>query len=218
VALAFVIAGSVSAVAMLAWAHQRVRAARPVRDAVPTRKIGDLCAGRFRVVGRALPVLRTHRSLIDQAECVFLERAEYEYLGSAAVPLMRELGRGMVAPQILLDDGSGRVLVDSAGADVEAATLIDSGGLVAERRIRSGEEMELVATFSKGNLESEGGPYRANGVRWQAVGDGIDRPRLSFRTDPAMIEPLDEFSGFLRGAAVLLLVLSGLSGIVSLVG
>lgn len=81
----------------LLWAARvRAQGRIPVLEAVPQCAIEELEAGRFRVLGRIVP-LETSPSVIDGAACVFLEHAEYRVLGSSLVPLMKEVEHCLVA-------------------------------------------------------------------------------------------------------------------------
>lgn len=188
-------------VGLLGWAHRRAHG--PLPEAVPHRRIAELEEGRFRVAGRVVAEHVTP-SPLDGADCVFFEHAEYRMLGSEAVPLMRQVDHRIVAHPFVLDDGTGRLRVDPAETDVEAVTLTEDHGLFAERRLRAGEEVELVASFRPRAVEREGGPYRGRAVAWEAHADHLGRPRLSYRTEPGMMRPIDEASAFLRGAGALL--------------
>lgn len=194
-------------VGLMAAGRSRARGRVPVLEAVPQCVIGELEAGRFRVVGRVVP-LETSPSVIDGTACVFLEHAEYRVLGSSLVPVMKEVDHGFVAHAFHLDDGTGQVLVDPGQAVVDAVTMVEDSGVVAERRVRAGEEIELVATFAAVEGERDGGPYRATSVAFEPRADMVGPPRISYRTDPAMMVPGDEIAAFLRGAGVLVLLVS----------
>lgn len=203
-----------AALALFAVARHRVRSLTPIPEAVPFRRLSELGSGRFRVRGRVVAV-ETTSSLVDGSPCVFLEQAEYRTVGSELVPLLREVGHRTVAHPFYLDDGSGRLLVDPGAAVVEAVTITEDAGLSAERRLRAGEEVDLVATFGPVRAEA-GGPYRAGHTAWQPVADGCGPPRLSYRTEPDMVRAHDEVAAFLRGAGVLTLLLTALLGSLSL--
>jgi hypothetical protein len=147
---------------------------------------------------------------------VFVEHAEYQPVGSDLVPLMRETEHGTVAHPFYLDDGTGRLRVDPGEALVEAVTVFEDAGLSAERRLRDGEEVELVATFGPSAGEHGGGPYRAGQQAWAPIADDCGPPRISYRTAPNMVMPADETTAFLRGAGVLLLVVSTFFGTLTL--
>ncbi len=203
------------AVGLLGAARLRARFLRPIQEALATRTIGELSAGRFRVTGRIVPI-RTVPSRIDESPCVFVEHAEYRTLGSTIVPLLREVEHTTVAHPFYLEDESGRLLVDPGRAAIEAVTVLEDEGLSAERRLRAGEEIELVATFAPRDAEADGGPYRASAVTWTPVDDVCGPPRLSYRTEPGMVQPADDFTSFLHGAGVLLAFMSVLFGVLSL--
>jgi len=192
---------------LMSWARRRARALRPLPEAVPHRPIGELEQGRFRIEGR-IDAIETVDSPSDGAACVFVESAEYRTLGSELVPLLKQVGHTMQSHPFYLDDGTGRLWVDPATLDIEAVTLTEDSGLYAERRLRAGEEVELVATFRPRSVEAAGGPYRSQALAWEPVDDALGRPRLTYRTEPGMIRPRDEGSAF-RGGAGALLVAAG---------
>lgn len=193
---------------LLYWAQARMRRLRPVREAASHCRIADLGPGRFRIVGRIVP-LTTSASAIDAADCVYVERAEYRTVGSELVPLLREVDRRLVAHPFHLDDGTGRVTIDPARAAVDAVTLWEDDGLLAERRLRAGEEIELIASFRPRPMEADGGPYRGSSRSWEAVEDEHGPPRIGFPTDemPAIVAA-DDVTSFMRGVGVVLLVVS----------
>ena len=201
--VAVTVAAGLSLLAISRWRAGRLR---PVLEGAPGRVVGELEAGRFRITGRVVPI-HTSASLIDGSSCVFIERAEYRLVGSAFVPLLREIEHSLVGHPFYVDDGTGLVLVDPRDASIDAATLEDDC-LVAERRVRAGEQIELVAAFRAREVEQDGCPYRANGPAWEAVEDGCGPPQISYRTDPSMMQPMDDVTAFIRGAGAMLLILS----------
>ena len=192
--------------ALLWWAQARVRRMRPLREAAAGSTVADLTTGRFRVVGRVVPI-RTTRSAIDRAPCVYVERAEYRTLGSELVPLLREVDHRVVGHPFYLDDGTGRVRVDPVAAVVDTSVAWEDEGLLAERRLRAGDEVELVACFEPRETTADGGPYRAGAMAWQAVEGAFGPPRLSERDDALSIAPSDDIGAFLRGLGVFILIL-----------
>jgi hypothetical protein len=126
-----------------AW---RRRPAAAIREGATRSRISELETGRFHVIGRVVPI-HTSASEVDGAACVYLERARYERVGRGLLPLLREVGHGLQAHRFYLDDGSGRILIDPAKTLIDCATLVDQDGLVAERRLRAGEEVEMIARF-----------------------------------------------------------------------
>ena len=193
---------------LLWWAQARIRRLVPVREAVARRSIGELGPGRFRLTGRVVPI-QTTPSGIDASPCVYVEHAEYRTVGTELVPLLREVEHRVVAHPFHLDDGTGRLVVDPGRTVVETVTLYEDEGLTAERRLRAGEEVELVASFRPRAAESDGGPYRGAARGWEAVMDECGPPRLSLGAEPTgSIVAVDDVSSFLRGVGVVLLVLS----------
>lgn len=197
------------ALAMLTAARLRTRRLAPILEAAPLRTVAELAAGRYRVVGRVVAT-DTTASAVDGMPCVFVEHAEYRTVGSELVPLLREVDHRTVAHPFYLDDGTGRILIDPGAAVVEAVTLTEDQGLWAERRLRAGEEVELLATFEPSGVGVDGGPYRAGHTTWQPIVDACGPPRLSYRTEPGMVVASDEVAMFLRGAAFLTLALTTL--------
>jgi hypothetical protein len=184
-----------------------------LEEALPDCRIADLEAGRFRVTGRVVPI-ETSRSWVDGAACVYLERAEYRTVGTGFVPLLREVEHGALCHPFYLDDGTGRLWVDPSTTLIDCATATADGGLTAERRLRSDEEVVLTATFvpSVGELDDGGdGPYRAGARQWQATADASGPPRLSHRTEDGMIRPPpDQLTAFLGGAGAMMVGMGAL--------
>lgn len=192
---------------LLCWAQARIRRLVPVREAIARRSISDLTPGRFRLTGRVMP-LQTTPSGIDGSPCVYVEHAEYRTVGTELLPLLREVDHRVVAHPFHLEDGTGRLVVDPGRAVLDTVTIYGDEGLTAERRLRAGEEVELVASFQPRPL-SDGGPYRGSTRSWEAVADECGPPRLSFGVEPAgTLAPVDEVSSFLYGVGAVLLVLS----------
>ena len=190
----------------------RARQLRPVREGAPTRPVGDLEPGRFRIVGKVIPTTTT-QSTLDGLECVFVEHAEYV---SVHATVRRETEHTIASHPFFVDDGSGRAFIDPASAIVDAVTLWEDGGLTGERRVRAGEEIEVVATFAKVDVEEDGGPYRGSARVWSAVDDAYGPPKISYRTQPEMVMPTDDLTAFLRGAGVIMAAVSGLIGTIAL--
>lgn len=207
-------AGVTSAIGLLLWARARARRLRPLPEALPACSVGELEVGRFRLTGRVVPI-RVTASGIDGSPCVYMEHAEYRTVGSELVPLLRQVDYEVVAHPFYLDDGTGRILVDPAEAIVEAVTQVADAGLSAELRLRAGEEIELVASFQRAEVEAEGGPYRVPHETWVPVVDDAGPPRVSFRTEPGMVTPVDELSALLGGIGVMLLLLTAIAGVVA---
>ena len=208
----FVAAALFGGVAMLVASRWRARRRRRVPEAVRDSAIADLEPGRFRVMGRVVPI-ETCRSAVDGADCVYAERAEYRSVGTGLVPLLREVEHGAVAFPFYLDDGTGRLLVDPARALIECATATADGGLTAERRVRAGEEVSLVATFAAVDADGEPGPgpYRAAARQWAPVADDAGPPRLSHRTEDAMVAPPpDDLTAFFGGIGAMMLLMGSL--------
>jgi hypothetical protein len=199
------------ALLMLA-AARRARAAVPLREAANGRAIADLERGRFRVVGRVVPI-RTTPSGIDEQDCVYVERAEYVAVGGATVvPLQRLVDRRVYAHAFWLDDGTGRLLVNPVAVIVDVPVLEGDAGMLLERRLRVGEEVELVASFAPREhvVTTEYGPYRARAVEWEAVEDEHGPPRLTLTAEPSMLRPSDDTVAFMRGMGGLLLTMSAM--------
>lgn len=197
---------------LLLFCRARFRDRGVLAEAVPDCSVAELEAGRFRVVGRVVPI-QTSRSEVDGADCVYLERAEYRTVGASFVPVLREVEHGARCHPFFLDDGTGRLWVDPATTLIDCATATADGGLTAERRLRSGEEVSLLASFAPSceDLDDGDGPYRASARRWAAVGDGSGPPRLSHRTEAGMIRPPpDQLTAFLGGAGALMLAMGTL--------
>lgn len=201
-------------VGLVLWGSLRSRRGRRLAEALPECRIAELEPGRFQVTGRVVPI-ETSPSAVDGAACVYLERAEYRTVGSAFVPLLREVEHAARAHPFFLDDGTGRLWVDPAATLIECATTSADGGLTVERRLRSGEEVVLRATFvpSTGELDEGGdGPFRASARRWSASADASGPPRLSHRVaDEEMLPPPpDQLSAFLAGAGALMITMGAL--------
>ncbi len=141
---------------------------------------------------------------------MYLEHAEYKPLGVWAGPVMKELGRYSCAHPFYIDDGTGRLAVDPGCVAVDAVTVVEDGGLCAERRLRVGEHVELIASFARGAISGSEGPYRALPSTWHPTADAAGLPTLSYRTEPGMVKPLDDVTTFLQGAGALMLLLTAL--------
>ena len=186
-----------------------------IGEAVRTSDIADLREGRFRVVGR---IVSDHvvESPVDGAACVFYEHADYVPAGVGSKLLIKESQRWSEGVPFYLDDGTGRVRVDPALLHIEAAMLVEDAGLTAERRLRLGEEVELVGSFAMREVDT---PYRQNAREWCSVDDVSGAPTLTYRTLAGMEQPANEVAVFLRAAGVfvfgvglLLAALVGLAG------
>lgn len=217
--LYLVLAGVTGGLGLIFWSVRRARAPS-VREAATHSSIAELGPGRFHVRGRVVPI-HTTRSEVDGAPCVYVERARYAHVGAGLVPLLREIDHGYAAHRFFLDDGSGRVLVDPTETLIDCATASADGGLVAERRLRAGEEIELVACFRVADHSAAPdlmeGPYRAPAGSWEPGPDSVGPPRISYRTEEGMeAAALDDMSSFLRGAGVLTMSISALFGSVML--
>ena len=152
------IASGLSGAMLGVWS--RTRPPAPLGEAVPRSRIAELSAGRFAVHGRVVPI-ETERSAIDEARCVYVERAEIE--GS----LIRTIDHGIVAHRFYLEDESGRIEVDPERCLVEVSTVRDDGGRIAERRLRAGEEIELVCELRAAGADATAAsmPYRTGALR-----------------------------------------------------
>lgn len=212
--LYLVLAGLTGGLGLVFWSVRRARAPS-VREAATRTSIAALTPGRFHVRGRVVPI-HTTRSEVDGAACVYLERARYQHIGAGLVPFLREVDHGYAAHRFFLDDGSGRVLVDPAETLIDCAIASADGGLVAERRLRAGEEIELIACFRAADhagADLMDGPYRAPAGSWEPGPDDVGPPRVSYRTEEGMEgATLDDMSSFLRGAGVLTMSVSVLFG------
>ena len=205
----FPLVASTVAVALFAWgeARARKRRLRPVdvhEDDAPRCAIADLGPGRFRVVG-FVRAFESVQSAIDGASCPFLEAIEYRTMGGA-MPMARAVEASLASYPFAIDDGSGVLHVDPSELDVDAAVLLEDGGLTTERRIRDGEEIELVATFAR---IARGGPYREGTETIAPVSDDGGKPRLSFRTEHGMAAPHDEVAWAMRGLGALMFATAG---------
>ena len=205
----WMIGSAVSGLSLLFLARRRRLAVVRPADAAQRSAIADLERGRFKVTGRVVPIESTP-SAVDGVPCVYLEHAEYKVFGSALVPVLREVAHRTRAHPFWLDDGSGRLFVDPSFARIDAVTLDADEGLTAERRLRAGEEIELVACFEPRErvAAAEDGPYRGRAVVWEAIDDLQCPPQISYRTDSSMVLASDETVGFLRGLAGLMIAIS----------
>jgi hypothetical protein len=203
-AWSFVAVALVAGLAFFIAAAMRARSIRPVGEAAPGSSVAELTTGRFRLVGRVVPI-QTTPSSIDASPCVFVERAVYRTVGSELVPLLRQVDHFVRAHPFYLDDGTGRVRVDPREAVIDAVTLVEDEGLLAERRLRVGEELELVATFEPCESEVDGGPYRGTARGWQAVGDPTGPPRLGHVATYSTILTTDDTTLLLRGFGAVLI-------------
>lgn len=197
--------------ALLAWGRARLRAGRVLEEALPECTVAELEPGRFRLVGRVVPI-ETSPSVVDGVPCVYAERADYE-MGAGVVPLLREVSHEAIAHPFYLEDGTGRLLVDPGMTLIECGTAIGDQGLTAERRLRVGEEIALSATFRRVELDTDGldGPYRASARQWEPVADETGPPRLSHRTAEGMVRPPpDEITTFVAGAGAMMVFIAGL--------
>mgnify|MGYP001413890932 CR=1 FL=1 len=142
--------------------------AEPLREAVVPSRIGELEPGRFRIVGRVVPI-RVVKSEIDDARCVYVERAHYARTGNSFASMLREVDHDWSAAAFFVDDGTGRVVVDPTETLIDCETVADDEGLVAERRLREGEEVEVVATIRPADPERHGaqGPYPTPPFRFE---------------------------------------------------
>lgn len=202
----FPLLASTLAALLFAWGEAmarrrrgRMRSVDPIGDDAPTCAIADLGPGRFRVVGY-VRARESALSAIDGAACPFLEAIEYRSMGGA-MPMARAVEASRASYPFAIDDGSGVLQVDPADFEVDAAVLLEDGGLTTERRIRDGEEIELVATFAR---TARGGPYREGTETVAPVSDGPRKPRLSFRTELGMASPTDEVAWAMRGLGALM--------------
>jgi hypothetical protein len=198
--------GLAGAVALFGAAAWRARRARPPREIVVARHVSELTEGRFRVIGR-ITAMQTVSSAVDGSPCVYVDVSELRSFGGA---LAREVVREVHAMPFLVDDGTGLVWVDPREAEIEAVTVREDLGLTTERRLRVGEEVEVVGTFRRLEVESEGGPYRGVSSVWSVAGDAGGAPRVSYRTEPEMVIAGDELAAFFRGAGVLLVAAGSL--------
>lgn len=152
------IASGLSGAMLGMWSRTRPRA--PLGEAVPRSRIGELTPGRFAIHGRIVPI-ETEPSVIDEARCVYVERAE------VAGSMLRTIEHVVVAHRFYLEDETGRLEVDPTGTLVEVSTMHDEGGRVAERRLRAGEEIELVCELRAAGAEATAAsmPYRTGAMR-----------------------------------------------------
>ena len=195
--------------ALVLWGVARARRTRPLDEALPECPIAELEPGRFRLVGRVVPI-ETSPSAIDELPCVYRESAEYRTVGTGIVPLLREVEHEARCHPFYLEDDSGRILVDPARALIECATVTADGGLAAERRLRAGEVVSLEGTFAPCDDDPDGpeGPYRGSARRWRPIADASGPPRLSHRTEAAMVAPPpDDLTGFLGGVGGMMLLM-----------
>lgn len=143
------------------WAVAALRArgrARPT-ELTPLCHVASLTEGRFRVVGRITPI-RTIPSAVDGTPCVYQDLVEYRAMPGVRGALRSEVAHEVRAHPFFVDDGTGQLLVDPRYAEIEAVSVSEDDGLTAERRLRAGEEVEVVGKMCRLEVESEGGPYR----------------------------------------------------------
>lgn len=201
--------------AVLGVVSRRVHRPPPL-EGIRTTSIAELETGRFRIAG-TIVAERSVPSPYDGAPCVFFEHADYSpTLGPGL--LVRETERWTEGRSFYVDDGTGRVRVDPLQSVVEAAVLHEDQGLTAERRLRVGEEIEVVASFALREPD-EASPYRDVGFEWRCVSDEWGAPRLSYRTVPGMLRPQDEVGMFMRASSIFVAGVALLLGVlVALVG
>lgn len=212
----FIAMGIFSAgLAVLGFVARRAHRPPPL-EGIRTTCIAELESGRFRIAG-TIVAERSVPSPYDGSPCVFFEHADYSpTLGPGL--LVRETERWTEGRSFYVDDGTGRVRVDPLQSIVEAAVLHEDQGLTAERRLRVGEEIEVVASFALREPD-ETSPYRGAGFEWRSVSDEWGAPRLSYRTMPGMLLPQDEVGVFIRASSIFVAGLTLLLGVlVALVG
>lgn len=198
--------------AALCWGVAALRARKRARrpEDTPLCVVASLTEGRFRVVGRIAPI-RTIPSAVDGTPCVYRDVAEYRAMPGARGALRSEIAHEVSAHPFFVDDGTGHLLVDPRYAEIEAVSVSEDDGLTTERRLRAGEEIEVVGTMCRLEVEREGGPYRGATACW-----GVDAsdapPKISYRTAPEMLEPSDDVNAFFRGAGFLLVFAGALIG------
>lgn len=171
------ITASLSGAALGAWARRR-KATTPLREAVRRSSIAELSPGRFAVRGRVIPTI-TDRSVIDGARCVFLERAEPVSSG-----LLRALEHTRICHRFFLEDETGRIEVDPARVEVETSAVVDETGRVAERRLRAGEEVEVVC-----EVRAAGGADATGAAALAGYRDGASRVEIDYEApgSPAIV-------------------------------
>lgn len=212
----FIAMGVFSAgLAVLGFVAKRAHRPQPL-EGIRTTCIAELETGRFRIAGTIVSD-RSVPSPFDGAPCVFFEHADYSpTLGPGLV--VRESARWSEGRSFYVDDGTGRVRVDPLQSVVEAAVLHEDQGLTAERRLRVGEEIEVVASFALSEPD-EASPYRDAGYEWRSVSDEWGAPRLSYRTMPGMLRAQDEVGMFIRASSIFVASVTLLLGVlVALVG
>lgn len=212
----FVAMGVFSAgLAVLGYVARRAHR-RPPLEGIRTTSIADLETGRFRIAGTIVSE-RSVPSPFDGSPCVFFEHADYApTLGPGL--LVRQTDRWTEGRAFYVDDGTGRVRVDPLQSIVEAAVLHEDEGLTAERRLRVGEEIEVVASFALREPDDTS-PYRDAGFEWRSVSDEWGAPRLSYRTLPGMLLPQDDVGVFIRASSIFVAGVTLLLGLlVALVG
>ena len=196
------ISASVSGALLGVWSRARARA--PLAEAVRRSSIAELDEGRFCVRGRIVPV-ETETSALDGARCVFVERVEV-----VAGGLVRALEHARVSHRFFLEDETGRLEVDPSRVHIETTTLVDDAGGVAERRLRAGEEVELVSEIRASQGDAGGSldtVYRHASPRFQIDYDAPGSPPILRDTiDVATLDldarPLRRAAGGALGAAL----------------
>ncbi len=140
-----------------------------------------------------------------------LEGAEYRAVLSDLLPVMRQVGHVSESHPFFVDDGTGRVLVDPSRAHVDALVLRADEGLLVERRLRAGEDVEVVSDFELKPTSVDGGPYRADSMLWTAVDDGANAPTrvaLSSEHLSTGLTVPDDSVTLLRGLGAMLVLAS----------
>lgn len=111
-----VVAGVAVVAASLVW-NEKAKIRRELRGA-PRVDIGELREGRTgRVVGR-VGEGETLRAPFTSRSCVFYEATVEEYRSSGKTGSWRQVVREAVGVPFVLDDGTGRAIIDPSGARV----------------------------------------------------------------------------------------------------
>jgi hypothetical protein len=171
VSLLLCAASGISGAVLGLWS--RTRPPAPLGEAVPKSRIAELGPGRFAIHGRVVPI-ETERSAIDDARCVYVERAEL------AGGLVRSVEHAVVAHRFYLEDESGRIEVDPARTLIEVSAMHHEGGRLAERRVRAGEEIELVCELRAAGSDTTSAsmPYRTGAMRVEIDYGAADSPAI----------------------------------------
>ena len=90
---------------------------------IPTSKINALALGLVEVIGRALPSTpKPFKSPYAKANCVFYHYQVQQFVRTQRSSSWRTISNGSSGVPFYIDDGTGKVLVDSKGAEIHLET------------------------------------------------------------------------------------------------